>query len=97
LPIAPNPSLSPALTWLKNDALVGSPVEQIDDIPSDRHDEFDFKGNVFADTFGALLMAVLGQDTVTGTAAPFSHAIGLANAATTGSQPPSYTGVDTDN
>lgn len=97
LPIAPNPSLTPQLSWLKNDALVGSPVEQIDDVPSVRHDEFDFKGNVFADTFGALLMAILGQDTVTGTAAPYTHAIGLANSPTTGSQPPSYTGIDTDN
>lgn len=98
IPIAPNPTLTPMVTWLKDDALRGSPDDQYDDIPLFRHDEFAFKGNVFNDTFPALLQATLGStDTVTGTVAPYSHKIGLLNAVSAGSQPPSYTGYDTDN
>ena len=98
LPIEPNPTLTPTLTWLPDKSLRGSPVVQYDDVPSVRHDEFEFKGNVYADTFPALMLASLGgPDVVTGTAAPYSHKIGLANDASTGSQPPSYTGIDTDN
>lgn len=98
LPIESNPTLTPTLTWLPDKSLRGSAVVQYDDVPSVRHDEFEFKGNVYADTFPALMLASLGgPDVVTGTVAPYTHKIGLANAATTGSQPPSYTGIDTDN
>lgn len=97
LPIDPNPSLAPNLTWIEDKGLRGSPVEVYDNIPSVRHDEFTFKGNVFADTFPAIMQGLLGPDVVTGTAAPYTHTISLANAPTSGSQPSSYTGVDTDN
>lgn len=98
VPIDDNPSLTPQLKWLPDKELRGSPVEQYDDVPSTRHDEYSCKGNVFADTFPALIEALLGgADTVSGTAAPYTHVIGLANVASTGSQPPSYTIIDSDN
>jgi len=98
IPIDPNPDLTPNLTWLEDKGLRGSPVEQYDDVPSTRSDEYTFKGNVFLDTFPNLVMALLGSvDAVTGTVAPYTHVIGLDNAAATGSQPPSYTAVDVDN
>ncbi len=97
LPIDPNPSLAPNLTWIEDKALRGSPVEVYDNIPSTRHDEYTFKGNVFADTFPALMEALLGPDTVSGSVAPYTHTIGVLNNAASGSQPSSYTGIDTDN
>jgi len=97
LPIAPNPTLEPKVTWLKDEGLRGSPDKQYGAVPGFRHDEFDFKGNVFADTFPALLQGILGSsDTVAGTG-PYTHSIGLLNDPSTGSQPPSYTLYDVDN
>ena len=97
LPIDPNPSLAPNLTWIEDKGLRGSPVEVYDNIPGVRHDEFTFKGNVFADTFPGLMEGLIGADVVTGTAAPYTHTISLVNAPSSGSQPSSYTGIDTDN
>lgn len=97
IPIDPNPTFEPTLTWLPDKELRGSAVEQYDDIPSVRHDDYSFKGNVFADTFPNLVLACLGgPDAVSGTVAPYTHKIGLANAPATGSQPPSYTVTDID-
>ncbi len=98
IPVDPNPTLEPDLKWLDDKGLRGSPVEVYDAVAGVRSDAYNFKGNVFADTFPALLEALLGgTDTVTGTTAPYTHKIGLANDASTGSQPPSYTIVDVDN
>lgn len=98
LPIDPNPTLEPDIKWLPDKSLRGSAVDQYDDVPSTRSDNFSFKGNVYLDTFPALIMALLGStDTVTGTTAPYTHVIGLNTTPSTGSQPPSYTGVDVDN
>jgi hypothetical protein len=97
LPIDPNPTLSPKQTYIKDTELRGSAVEVYNDVLSVRHDEYDCKGNAFADTFPALMMALLGgTDTVTGTVAPYGHSIPLLDNAATGSQPPSYTVTDVD-
>lgn len=97
LPISPNPTLTPNLTWVEGDYLVGSPVKTLDKVPSVRFDEYSCKGFVFADTFPNLMMGVLGgADTKTGTVAPYTHTIPLLNTAAAGSQPPSYTGYDID-
>lgn len=86
-----SPALTPNLKWLDDDGLRGSPVKQYDTVPGVRSDTFEFKGKVHTDNVGALLLAALGgPDTVTGTAAPYTHTIGLLNNQT-GSQPPSYT------
>lgn len=87
------PAMSPMITWLKDQALRGSPVSEYDEVAGVHSDDFDLKGFVYEDSFPILLRAILGgADTVTG-AGPYVHTIGLANAASTGSQPPSVTGV----
>lgn len=97
VPISPNPTLDPKLSWVTGDYIVGSPVKTLDMVPSTEYDEYSCKGFVFADTFPNLMMAILGgTDTVTGTAAPYTHSIPLLNTAAAGSQPPSYTLYDVD-
>lgn len=51
----------------------------------------DLDMNVFADSIGYLLKGFFGQDTVTGTASPYTHTFKIAN-----SQPPSLTMFDYD-
>lgn len=97
IPISPNPTLNPNQTWQVDDSLRGGPVDVYDQIPLVVHDEFDFKGFVFADTFVVLLLALLGgPDAVTGSVAPYTHTIPLLNAPESGSQPPSFSGCDID-
>jgi hypothetical protein len=84
------PAIVPNQVFLRDSAMRGSPVETYDMVQGVRHDELDAKYPLYADTFPNLLVAVLGStDTVTGTG-PYTHVIGLLNAPTTGSQPPSY-------
>lgn len=97
LPVDPNPKLTTNLTWLKDEALRGSPVDQYDDVPSVDYDDYAPKGLVFLDTFPTLLAAIFGPDVLTGTAAPYTHTFGLAHDAATGDQPGSFTVVDVDN
>lgn len=97
LPIQPNPSLKPNLSWAVDDSLRGSPVDDYDEIPLVRHDEIDIKGYTFADTFPGLLVGMLGGlDAVAGTVAPYTHVIKLLNDPLAGSQPPSYSGAFVD-
>lgn len=97
LPVAPTPTTTPNLAWEQDKSLRGSPVDTYNDVPLVRHDEIDFKGYVFADTFPGILMSVLGgPDAVTGSVAPYSHAIPLLNLPESGSQPPSYSIADVD-
>lgn len=85
-----DPHITPTLTWLNDPAFRASPVENYDQVPGTRHDEVDFKCYLYNDTFPVVLKGILGStDTVTG-AGPYVHTIGLLNAPTTGSQPPSY-------
>ncbi|WP_407310516.1 phage tail tube protein [Desulfosporosinus sp. SB140] len=52
--------------------------------------KYDLDGMVYPDVFGNLLLAILGQDSVSGTS-PYTHAFTLA-----ATQPPSYTLTDYD-
>lgn len=52
--------------------------------------KYDLDGMVYPDVFGNFLLAILGQDAVTGTG-PYTHAFTLA-----ATQPPSYTLTDYD-
>ncbi len=97
IPIDQDASLKANITWIEDKGIRGSATSIYDNIPGVRHDEFDFKGNVFADTFPVVMMGLLGTDTITGIAAPYTHTMTLLEAVTTGSQPPSYTGIDVDN
>ena len=87
------PAMSPMITWLKDDAMRGSPVSQYDDVPGPRADDLDLKCYGYEDSLPILLMSALGTtDTKTGSG-PYVHTIGLANSASTASQPLSVTGV----
>lgn len=96
LPVANDVAISPMQTFLRDEALRGSPTQVYDQVQGVRHDEVDFKSHVYADSFPLLLAAVLGSpDTKTG-AGPYTHTIGLLNSPTTGSQPPTYSILDFD-
>lgn len=85
------PQVSPMQTFLDDAAFRGSPVGLYDAVQGVRHDEFDHKSYVYADTFPVYMAALLGgTDTVTPTTASYSHSIPLLNDASTGSQPLSY-------
>ena len=90
------PQVTPMQTFLRDEALRGSPVMVYDQVQGVRHDEYDAKFYLFANTFPNLVKAVLGgTDTVTG-AGPYTHNIKLLNNASTGSQPQSYSIMDFD-
>ncbi len=97
IPIDQDASLKPNITWIEDKGIRGSATSIYDSVPGVRHDEFDFKGNLYADTFPVVMMGTLGVDTVTGTGAPYTHTMTLLEAASSGSQPASYTGIDVDN
>ena len=90
IPVAEDVALTLGQKFLANEALVGSPVMTIDQVPGVRSDDLSFKCGMYADSFPLLLVAALGgTDAVTG-AGPYSHVIKLLNSASTGSQPPSF-------
>jgi Phage tail tube protein len=96
LPVMNDVAISPMQTFLRDEALRGSPTTVYDQVQGVRHDEVDFKTHVYADSFPLLLASVLGSsDTKTGSG-PYTHSIGLLNSPTTGSQPPSYSILDFD-
>jgi len=90
------PQVTPMQTFLRDEALRGSPVMVYDQVQGVRHDEYDAKFYLFADTFPNLVKAILGgTDTVTGSG-PYTHNIKLLNNASIGSQPQSYSIMDFD-
>ena len=90
------PQVTPMQTFLRDEALRGSPVMVYDQVQGVRHDEYDAKFYLFADTFGNLVKATLGgTDTVTGSTV-YTHNIKLLNNAAVGSQPQSYSIFDFD-
>ena len=83
-------------TFLRDEALRGSPTTVYDQVQGVRHDEYDAKFYLYADTLPWLVTSVLGgNDTVTGSG-PYTHAIKLYNNATNGSQPRSFSIMDFD-
>jgi len=93
-----SPQVTPMQTFLRDEAFRGSPNLVYDQVQGVRHDEYDFKSYLYADTFPMLLLAVLGgNDNVTNvTGSAYQHVIGLYNDATHGSQPLSYSIMDFD-
>lgn len=93
-----SPKIQPTITQVVNDSLMGSMVTAVDQIITARHDEYSFTCLAFVDTLPALMRGLLGgTDTVTGGAAPYTHAISLLNNdVVNGNQPPSYTFFDWD-
>jgi hypothetical protein len=93
-----SPKIQPVLTQVLNDSLVGSMVQNVDQIITARHDEYTFTCLAYVDTLPALIRGLLGgTDTIVGTASPYTHTISLLNNdVTNGNQPPSYTFFDWD-
>ena len=90
------PQITPNQMFLRDEALRGSPTTVYDQVQGVRHDEFEFKSYLYADTFPVFMRAVLGStDTVTGSG-PYTHKIKVLNNAATGSQPPTYSILDFD-
>lgn len=77
---------------LKDESWRGSMAKTYGAAPGPQHATYGAAGNIFADTFGYLLVGMLGNDAVTGAAAPYAHAVTLENGGT--GQPPSYTYFD---
>ena len=95
LPVT-TPQITPNQMFLRDEALRGSPTTVYDQVQAVRHDEFEFKTFLFADTFPVLLRSILGgTDTKTGSG-PYSHTIKVLNSPSTGSQPPTYSILDFD-
>ena len=91
-----SPQVTPMQTFLRDEAFRGSPTVVYDQVQGVRHDEYDAKFYLFADTFGNLAKSILGgTDTVTGSSV-YTHNIKLLNSASTGSQPQSYSILDFD-
>ena len=91
------PQTTPNQTFLRDEALRGSPGALYDEVQGVRHDEFDGKYYLYASNFPVFAKALLGgTDTVTTTTASYSHSIPLLNSASTGSQPLSYSICDFD-
>jgi len=90
------PQVTPKQKFLRDEALRGSPVMVYDQVAATRADDVEFKSYVYADSIGVLLQALLGSDTSTTSGSNYSHALKLLNAASSGSQPASYTLMDFD-
>jgi len=91
-----SPQITPNQMFLRDEALRGSPTTVYDQVQGVRHDEFEFKSYLYADTFPTLVRSILGStDTVTGSG-PYTHKIKVLNTPSTGSQPPTYSILDFD-
>jgi hypothetical protein len=91
IPVSP-PTPKDVIKLGQDKGLRGSMVETYGEIQLTKHTTFDFSGDVFADTIGFPLAGVLGDVTVTGASAPYTHAMAVYNSAD--GQPPSYTITD---
>lgn len=90
------PKLTPTLKWINDPDFRGSPVGSYDQVPGVRNDDFDGKVFMYGDVYPNYLLGILGgPDTVASvTASTWTHTIGVINAASVGSQMPSYTIVN---
>lgn len=79
------------IKYLDDLGIRGSMVAEYGAIQGPIYSEFDFAGDVFADTTGYVFAGVLGDVATTGSTAPYTHAISTLNAQANGAQPVSYT------
>lgn len=92
-----SPKITPVLTENDDDGLRGSMVKVYNQIPTVRHDTYDFTCDAYLDTLPNLIRGILGgPDAVTGVAPNFTHTFSLLNNDALGNQPPSYTLSDYD-
>ena len=91
-----SPQITPEQVFLRDEALRGSATTVYDQVQGVRHDIFEFKSYLFADTFPILAQSILGgADAVAGSSF-YTHTIRLLNSPSTGSQPPTYSILDFD-
>ena len=79
------------IKYLDDKGIRGSMTEEYGVIQGNIYSEVDIAGDVYPDTTGYLYAGVLGDVTVTGSSAPYSHAISLLNSQSTNGQPLTYT------
>lgn len=77
------------LTLIEDKGMRGAMVTTYGHVPGPLSGTMDIAGDVFPDTIGYLLAAILGDLTETGSAAPYSHAFSVLNSGN--GQPHSYT------
>lgn len=91
-----SPQVSPMQRFLADTGLRGAPTMNYDQVQGNRHDEYDFKTYLYADTFPNLLTAILGGNDLKSGSGPYTHVIAPYLNTANGSQPQSYTIVDFD-
>lgn len=79
------------IKYLDDMGMRGSMVAEYDVIQGNIHSEFEFAGDVFADTIGYVVGGVLGDVTTTGASAPYTHAISTLNTQASNGQPTTWT------
>ncbi len=84
-----SPSIGDDYTVLKDEGFRGSPTGPFGVYQGPVTSHVEFEGDFYATDTPHLLMGILGSDTVTGAADPFTHTFKL-----TAAQPPSYTYTD---
>lgn len=77
------------ITYLDDENWRGSMVTTYGTVQGPAHSEFEFAGDVFADTIGYPLAGVLGDYAKTGASAPYTHTMAVKNTGT--GQATSYT------
>lgn len=85
-PVENNIKDEDVIKWIEDKGLRGAPVDPIAQYQGPMSSSVDFDAMFYPESLGNALMALMGTDTVTGAAVPYSHAITLAQ-----DQPPSYT------
>jgi len=80
------------IKYLTDEGWRGSMVVDYGEVQGVIYSEFEFGGDVFADTIGYSLAGVLGDIATTGASAPFTHTIAVKNS--TDGQATSYTLTD---
>jgi hypothetical protein len=75
------------IDYIKDQGIRGAMALTYNVITGIQHSTMDISTDAYPDSLGLFLLAVLGSDTVTGSASPYSHALKLARTA----QPPSLT------
>lgn len=75
------------IAYVKDQGIRGAMAQTYAVIPGVSQSNFQIDGEVYPDSFGLLVLAMLGQDSVTGAASPYTHKFQLART----SQPPSLT------
>lgn len=76
--------------YVADDNIRGSYVDAYNEVPTQGWSTYECQGNVYFDTFPLLVKSLMGDETVTGTASPYTHAISTLN---TG-QPSTWTVTD---